>query len=146
MSLRFRLVDEADIPRLMCIRNGVRENALVSTTLTSEDYRKAMFDDGCAWVCEIDGMVVGFANARDVHADIWALFVDEGFERRGVGTGLMDLAEAWIFERGIDTVRLRTAPGTRAERLYLERGWSRVGTSPQGEAVLELTRATFHGR
>jgi len=132
-----------DIPAMMTIRNAVRENALVSLVLTVADYAQAMTTEGRAWVSEDDGEVVGFACGRPSQGDIWALFVREADEGRGAATALMDHVETWMFAQGLDTITLTTSPGTRAERLYIRRGWRHQGLQPNGEALLTLTRQTW---
>ncbi|MEM6294742.1 MAG: GNAT family N-acetyltransferase [Myxococcota bacterium] len=138
----YRPAVEADIPAMMAIRNAVRENALVSTVIDTDDYRQAMFVDGRAWVCEVDGAVVGFGCGRTVQGDIWALFLDARFEGRGIGRALMDRVEAWMFGQGVVEIWLVTAPGTRAERLYRRRGWTELGLQPSGELKFELRAPT----
>lgn len=129
-----------DIPDLMSIRGSVRENALVSTVLTEDDYVRAMTTEGRAWVCEVDGEVVGFSCGRTARGDIWALFLRQAYEGRGIGSALMDMAERWMFEQGLEEIWLVTAPGTRAERLYQRRGWVERGMKPTGEAEYVLSR------
>ena len=129
-----------DIPELMSIRSSVRENALTSTTLDAADYERALTAEGRGWVCEVDGRVVGFVDARPGHGDIWALFVREAYEGRGIATALMDEAEAWMFAQGLEEIRLTTMPGTRAERLYERRGWTRCGVTESGDVELVLRR------
>lgn len=136
----YRLATHADIPALMSIRNNVKENALTSLVLTEADYEQAMFDDGRAWVGEVDGEVVGFSCGRVDPGDIWALFVRQTHEGRGMGNALMQHVETWMFDQGLDSIWLVTAPGTRAERLYRRRGWAFVGTQPSGEAKFVLRR------
>lgn len=128
-----------DIEALMDIRNNVRENALVSTVLTADDYAQALTADGRAWVCEVDGVIVGFSCGRTVQGDIWALFLRQAFEGRGIGNALMQLVEDWMFEQGQTEIWLVTSPGTRAERLYQRRGWSPRGMTKHGEAKYVLT-------
>ena len=139
MALTYRMATEADIPAMAMIRNSVTENALVHTVIGHQDYLDAMTRDGRAWVAEDEGEIIGFANPRLAQGDIWALFVAEKTERRGAGNRLMDLAEAWLFEQGVDRIRLATAPETKAARLYRKRGWVDVGRSPHGEIEFELT-------
>ncbi len=129
-----------DIPELMLIRNSVRENPLVSLVLTEGDYAQAMTQDGRAWVCEVEGEVVGFACGRLVQGDIWALFLREAHEGRGIGRALMDLVEGWMFDEGVEQIWLTTSPGTRAERLYQRQGWMLQGMQPNGEAKYVLVR------
>jgi len=137
----YRPARAEDIPDLVSIRNSVRENRLVHTVLTTDDYVQAMTEDGRAWVCEIAGKVVGFACGRLVQGDIWALFVREAHEGRGIGTALMDIVERWMFEQGPDEIWLVTAPDTRAERLYQRRGWTKRQMKATGEAEYVLGRA-----
>ena len=129
-----------DIPHLMSIRNGVHENALVNTVISAQDYVQAMTVDGRAWVCEIDGEIVGFACGRTVQCDIWALFLRQAHEGKGIGTALMDIVEPWMFQQGLEHIWLTTTPGTRAERLYQRRGWTKRQMKPSGEAEYVLTR------
>lgn len=129
-----------DIPDLMSIRNSVRENALVSTVLTTDDYVQAMTVDGRAWVCEVAGEIVGFSCGRRVQGDIWALFVRQAHEGQGIGGALLQLVERWMFEQGLDEVWLVTAPDTRAERLYQHRGWTKIRLEATGEVKYVLSR------
>jgi GNAT superfamily N-acetyltransferase len=140
-SPNYRPARVEDIPTLMSIRNSVRENALVSTVLTEDDYVRAMTTDGRAWVCEVDEEIVGFACGRTVQGDIWALFLRQTHEGRGIGNALMEIVERWMFEEGLDEIWLVTSPDTRAERLYRRRGWVKRGMKPTGEAEYVLTKA-----
>ncbi len=133
-DIAYRTAEVEDIELLMDIRNGVRENALVSTVLTHDDYARAVTTDGRAWVSEVDGEVIGFSCGRPGKGDIWALFIRQAFEGRGIGNALMQLVEDWMFGQGLDEIWLVTSPGTRAERLYQRRGWSQRGMTAHGEA------------
>jgi len=136
----YRPAELADIPALMEIREAVRENRLVTLRLGREDYRQALTVDGRAWVCEAEGRVVGFVCGRPAKRDIWALFVDPEYEGRGIGTALMTLIEAWMFEQGLEAITLSTAPGTRAERLYQRRGWKEQGAAGPAERTYRLSK------
>lgn len=124
---------------MKAIRDGVRENALVTLTIGEADYVQAMTVDGRAWVAVEDNRVLGFVCGRLAHADIWALFLDAGAEGRGIGNELMEVVEQWMFASGLTRIELTTEPGTRAERLYRRRGWSAVGTTRSGELHFVLT-------
>ncbi|EDM76852.1 acetyltransferase, GNAT family protein [Plesiocystis pacifica SIR-1] len=126
-ALCYRVARVDDIPAMMSIRNNVRENALVHAVIGHEDYVQAMTVDGRAWVCERDGEVVGFACGRKTQGDVWALFVREAHEGRGIGSALMERVEGWMVEVGVDRIWLVTAAETRAERLYRHRGWIEAG-------------------
>lgn len=118
---------------MMQIRNTVRENPLVSMVIGHEDYVRAMTDDGRAWVAQVHGAVVGFSCGRHVQGDIWALFVREDHESRGIGRALLHHATAWLFGRGVSPIRLSTGADTRAERVYRALGWRDVGRTASGE-------------
>jgi ribosomal protein S18 acetylase RimI-like enzyme len=136
----YRPAQLADIPALMGIRGAVKENRLVRLRIGEQDYVQALTLDGRAFVCEADGRVVGFVCGRPLKKDVWALFVLPECEGRGIGSGLMDLIEAWMFEQGLEEIVLSTAPGTRAERLYQFRGWQEDGAAGPGERRYRLLR------
>jgi GNAT superfamily N-acetyltransferase len=138
--LTYRPAELADIPVLMEIRDAVRENRLVTLRIGAEDYVRALSVDGRAWVCEADGRLVGFGCGRPAKKDVWALFVLPEHEGKGIGTALLTRVETWLFEQGLDTITLSTAPGTRAEHLYRHRGWKEAGVTEGGELLFRLTR------
>ena len=83
---------------------------------------------------------MGFVCGRPPKKDIWALFVRPEYEGRGIGTALMTLVEAWMFEQGLEALTLSTAPGTRAERLYQRRGWEDGGVAGPFERTYRLRK------
>lgn len=141
MSGTIRVATVADIAAMKNIRDHVRENALVSSTIEHADYVQAITVDGRAWVYVDGDVVVGFVCGRLAQRDIWALFVSESHERRGIGNELMATVETWMFDEGIDAIVLATEPGTRAERLYRRRGWRCEGTTTTGELRFSLRRS-----
>ena len=128
-----RTADLADIPAMKSIRDGVRENALVSLRIEHADYVQAISVDGRAWVYVDAGVVVGFGCGRVQQRDIWALFLREDCEQRGIGSALLAVVEAWLFDQGVVQIELTTEPGTRAEHLYRRRGWLCEGQTASGE-------------
>src|SRR5690606_7275890 len=104
------------------------------------DYVAAIEPPGRGWVVEIDAEIAGFAVADGSSGHIWALFVHPDHEARGFGRRLHDMMVAWPWERGLERLRLTTAPGTRAERFYVAAGWEKQGTTPGGEVRFELRR------
>jgi GNAT superfamily N-acetyltransferase len=133
-----RAATVADIAEMKVIRDNVRENALVSTSIEHPDYVQAITVDGRAWVYVADGAVVGFVCGRLAQRDIWALFLRESHERRGIGNALMATVEAWMFDQGVECIGLTTEHGTRAERLYRRRNWRCDGTTASGELRFSL--------
>lgn len=137
----FREANVEDIPALSEVRLSVTENALSDPQrITPEMYAAYLSASGKGWLCEVDGRVAGFSVASLTDASIWALFVRPGFEGRGIGTRLLELATGWLFRMGAPSVRLSTGANTRADRLYQRQGWQRGEIRPDGEVNFWLDR------
>ena len=134
---------ESDIPQMHRVRMDVRENRLTNPDAVQPDDYRAMLRSGGGWVCEVGGRVVGFAIADLPTSSVWALFVDPGCERQGIGRQLHDTILKWLFDRGATTVSLTTDSNTRAERFYLAAGWRYVSREKNGEGRYEITRDAF---
>jgi len=135
-----RLATPADISQMQRIRRRVRENQLSDPSrVTDGDCRRMILERGRGWVCELDGLIVGFAIGDLVVANIWALFVDPEHEKRGIGRALHRPMLDWMFASGADKVWLGTEPGTRAEDFYRKAGWQLAGEQPNGEQRFEMT-------
>jgi GNAT superfamily N-acetyltransferase len=94
---------------------------------------------GKGWVCEVDGVLAGFAIA-DLHGhNIWALFLRPEFQKKGIGKRLHDQMLDWYFSHITITVWLSTSPGTRAEGFYRKAGWVETGMHGKGEIRFEMT-------
>lgn len=117
-----------DIPTLARLRLSVRENVLSNPDLiTQADYTEFLFKRGKGWVCEVNGEVVGFSIVDLVDKNVWALFLDPDYEKRGIGRQLHDKMLDWYFSKTNDTLWLGTDPGTRAEGFYRKAGWENAG-------------------
>jgi GNAT superfamily N-acetyltransferase len=117
-----------DIPTLARLRISVRENVLSNPDLiTQADYTEFLFKRGKGWVCEVNGEVVGFSIVDLVDKNVWALFLDPDYEKRGIGRQLHDKMLDWYFSKTNDTLWLGTDPGTRAEGFYRKAGWENAG-------------------
>ena len=81
-----------DVPRIMEIRAGVRENRLRDPSrVTMEDV--CWFGDNQAiFLWEEDGSIVGFSASDPRNGNIFALFVEERYKRRGIGKALFERA------------------------------------------------------
>jgi GNAT superfamily N-acetyltransferase len=90
-------------------------------------------------VCEIDQQIVGFAIADLKENNIWALFVDPEYERKGIGQKLHRKMLDWYFTQTKEKVWLGTAFNTRAEKFYRKAGWIEVGTHGPKEIKFEMT-------
>jgi GNAT superfamily N-acetyltransferase len=136
--VRVREAKATDIGPMHRIRLAVRENALTRSVISAEDYRHAMYDTGRGWVAEVNGIIRGFAIANRENGNIWALFVEPGFERRGIGRKLHNIMVGWLRDQGCRKLWLRTEAGTRADRFYRQAGWQYAGTDMHGEALFEF--------
>jgi GNAT superfamily N-acetyltransferase len=102
-------------------------------------YEDFLVKDGCGWVARIDGVTVAFSYANRTDGSIWALFVHPEHEGRGLGKRLLELATDWLFALGFARITLETGAGTRADRFYASRGWTRIA-SGECEARYVLDR------
>lgn len=127
----------SDIPDIQRIRHSVRENRLVSTTISDEQVRESIEVTGRGWVIESEGKVVAFAIGNATNGNIWALFVHPDHERHGYGRQLHDAMVKWLFSRGLERLWLTTESGTRAQHFYEAAGWKRAGVTSSGEVRYE---------
>jgi GNAT superfamily N-acetyltransferase len=134
-----------DVPAIQRVRHSVRENRLVSRTISDEDVIVAIEKSGRGWVIEVDKEIVGFAIGNAVDGNVWALFVDPAHEGRGHGRRLHDAMVKWMKSQGLRTLWLTTEPGTRAQAFYERAGWSNRGLQSSGELRFELDPSTMAG-
>ena len=82
----FREAVITDIPQLMKVRFSVTENVLSDPSLVTEaDCAEYITKRGKGWVCVVEDKIVGFAIADITGNNIWALFVQPGFDGSGIG-------------------------------------------------------------
>ena len=136
----FREAQISDIPQMKNVRNSVKENALSNPALiTDNDYNEYLFHRGKGWVCVIDDAIVGLAIVDMIDHNVWALFIQPGFEGKGIGRKLHDNMLNWYFDNCDVTLWLGTSPNTRAEKFYRTSGWREVGVHGKGEIKFEMT-------
>lgn len=137
----FREARLDDIDQIQVVRNSVKENTLSDPGLvTNKDCEEFMFERGKGWVCEIDNEIVGFAIADLKENNIWALFLDPRFEKKGIGQKLHQMMLEWYFSKTDEKVWLGTAFNTRAEQFYRKAGWSEAGMHGTKEIKFEMTK------
>ena len=138
--MNFRDATVNDISQMMVIRFSVKENVLSNPALVTEkDCQEYLTKRGKGWVCEIDNTVVGFAIVDMVENNVWALFIQPGFDKKGIGRRLHNEMVNWYFTQTAETLWLGTAPGTRAESFYRKAGWEETGMHGKGEIKFEMT-------
>ncbi len=128
-----------DIPGIQVVRNAVQENRLSDPALVPDhDIEDYIINRGKGWVCETGGNIVGFSIVSLKDKNVWALFVEPGFDKNGIGRKLQELMMDWYFEQTRETIWLGTAPGTRAEQFYRKSGWKEAGMHGK-EIKFEMT-------
>ena len=147
MKMLFREARITDIPQIQVVRNSVNENMLSNSALvTDNDCENYLVNRGKGWVCEIDGRIVGFAIADLLDHNVWALFLQPGFDKKGIGRKLHYDMLDWYFSQTDSTVWLSTAANTRAEKFYRKAGWKEVGIHGKGEIKFEMSKADWKNR
>lgn len=130
----------ADIKQMQVVRNLVKENVLSDPALvTDADVQDYITRRGKGWVCEVDGIIVGFSIADLEENNIWALFVNPDYEGEGIGKKLHKLMMDWYFSKTAATVWLSTAPRSRAENFYRKAGWVETGLYDKRQLKFEMT-------
>ena len=120
----------------MEIRHSVRENRLSDPNLVTGKDCAEFIGRSEMWVWEEDGIVQAFAAGDIRDGWIWALFVAPEYEGRGIGKALLSMACETLRNAGYAVAKLSTAAGTRAERFYMENGWTLVNKNGRGEVLL----------
>jgi GNAT superfamily N-acetyltransferase len=144
--MNFREARKEDISQIQNVRNSVKENTLSDPALvTDQDCEDYLFSRGKGWVCEIEDRIIGFAIVDMKDHNVWALFVQPGFDGKGIGKRLHDDMLNWYFSQTNVTIWLGTAPNTRAEKFYRKAGWNQVGIHGKGEIKFEVTYQEWKG-
>lgn len=137
-TFRLRPAAREDLPRIYEVRHGTAENRLTDPTLVSDEEVAWYMDNGVFLVAEEDGVIQGFVCANPQTGYVWALFVIDGEQGRGIGTALLDTALARLRDAGNRQAFLMTGASSRAEGFYSSRGWRRIGVSLQGDIVYRI--------
>ena len=133
-----------DIGQMHAVRTSVNENQLSDPNLvTPKDYEEYLLTRGKGWVALRNDVVAGFAIVDLKENNVWALFVQPAFERKGIGKMLHDEMINWYFTQTEKTIWLSTSPDTRAESFYKIAGWQQTGVQGNGELKFELRSQTW---
>lgn len=142
-----REANVTDIKQIQVVRNSVKENALSDPNLvTDADCEEFITRRGKGWVCEINNRIVGFAIIDLMKKNVWALFLQPEFEKKGIGQQLHNTMLDWYFTQTQKTVWLGTAFNTRAEAFYRKAGWKETGTNGPKEIKFEMTYHQWSSR
>jgi GNAT superfamily N-acetyltransferase len=160
-SLVIRARHDDDIDRLCDLARSIHASDRYPVML-KEDVRSFVVTENClaAWVCEIDGIVVGHAALHTVWSDevaslacaalerprsglgaVSRLFVDPTARRRGIAQALLAEATLEARSRGLWPVLDVVTTYPSALALYERAGWKRLGTirlpMPDGTSIDE---------
>jgi ribosomal protein S18 acetylase RimI-like enzyme len=112
-----------------------------SKPCTENELRAKLASDKC-WVYEDSPIVVGalITYAKDERTYVWSVTVARNWQKRGIGTALLNEASKTFPE-----LWLHTEPFSDGERLYTKLGWTPVKTEfdyygPGADAVLMVKR------
>ncbi len=130
----------SDISQIQRVRNAVKENTLSDPALVPDsDVADYITRRGKGWVSLEGEAVTGFAIVSVSDQNVWALFIEPGFDKLGIGRQLHDRMMDWYFEQTQETIWLSTTPGTRAEGFYRKAGWEEAGEYGKGEVKFIMT-------
>ena len=140
----FREAEIKDISQIQVVRNAVKENMLPDPALVPDkDVEEYMTNRGRGWVCEVKGIVVGFAIVDLIDNNVWALFVHPDFERMGIGKKLHQIMMDWYFLQTQEKIWLGTDPDSLAYKFYKMQGWKEIGTHGEIEIKFEMCVADW---
>jgi ribosomal protein S18 acetylase RimI-like enzyme len=127
-----RRASAADLARIAAIRVSVHENRLTDPGRVPPEMVAWFLDNPGFRVWEEEGRVLGFAAHDPRDGSVWALFVDPGHERRGIGSTLLAGELRLLREAGASRIWLTTDPASRAAGFYRRRGFVHEGQTPNG--------------
>jgi putative acetyltransferase len=99
-----------------------------SSRLTLEALAQRL-NDAEFWVAEINNAIVGWIGIR--RDEIYGLYVDPQLVNRGIGSGLLRLAEEIMLAAGITKARLEAS--WNAEAFYVRQGYEPIGPRPRDD-------------
>lgn len=136
-----------DIPQIQYVRNAVKENTLSDPGLVPDtDVDDYIVRRGRGWVWEEAGRIIGFSIVSVLDQNVWALFVEPGHDKKGIGRALHEVMMDWYFAQSDQPIWLSTSPGTRAEGFYRKAGWQETGLYGKGEIRFEMSRSQWQNR
>ena len=143
----FRRIEKRDIPDLFRVRTATRENRVTIEYLrdqhgiTRDSLAEALEGTLRGWCAIENDGICGFVMADGRTGEITVLAVLPDYEGRGLGKGLMQLAQDWLL-RHHDEIWLMTThdPALRAYGFYQALGWRPSGELTDDEEKFLLRR------
>lgn len=138
--MTIRIATPADVAGMFEVRTQVRENhmslaELAELGITPQSLPAMLSGSGRGWVACDEGRVVAFAMADTSDGALFALFVHQSHEGKGLGRQLMQAAESWLGAQGCREIWLLTDadPSVRANGFYRHLGWLDDGIQDDGQ-------------
>ena len=134
LTAHFREITPEDLPEVFRVRTATTENAITRKTLTSygitvESLTEALATDAKGWVAEVNRRIVGFCIGNRASGEIEVLAVLPDHEGLGIGKGVLQRTQNWLFDAGHQQLHLVTSPEPdfRAYIFYQHQGWRPTG-------------------
>lgn len=131
--MNFREIEPRDALSLIELRARTRENAipvdvLASMGITPESVALQLQSSHRGWLCEVDGLPVGFAIGDRTSGELWVIAVAPEYEGRGIGSRLLESVEKWLWDCGWNAIWLWTDADERrrAFTFYIKHGWQKT--------------------
>lgn len=119
-----------DLEDIFAIRTAVKENHLsreqmAEMGITPDVILTLLTAETCIWIAQRERRAVGFSMVDFDDGCLFALFVHPQYEGLGIGSRLIQTAEAALFEHHA-TLWLETDSQSRAAAFYQRHGWQAV--------------------
>ena len=145
---RFRRITARDMDAVFAVRTATWDNPdaereLTELGITPESVRELLRTTHRGWLCEVDGQAVGFTIGNRATGEVWVIAVLAEHEGRGIGRGLIERVEAWLFDEGWPMIWLTTYrdEAMRAVGFYRHLGWEDVRVEPRGDRFMQKRSA-----
>ena len=146
MQMLIRVATPDDIDTLFAIRTSVVQNHLSREQMTVLGITPQVLADSireapCVWIAEVEGRPVAFSMVDRAAGEVFAMFVQPGYEGLGLGRRLMAVAEAALFEQHERLFLITDGRDEiRANGFYQRLGWSMVARVEGDDVRYEKSR------
>lgn len=146
MQMLIRVATPDDIDTLFAIRTSVVQNHLSREQMTALGITPQVLADSireapCVWIAEVEGRPVAFSMVDRAAGEVFAMFVQPGYEGLGLGRRLMAVAEAALFEQHERLFLITDGRDEiRANGFYQRLGWSMVARVEGDDIRYEKSR------
>ena len=146
MQMLIRVATPDDIDTLFAIRTSVVQNHLSREQMTALGITPQVLADSIreapwVWIAEVEGRPVAFSMVDRAAGEVFAMFVQPGYEGLGLGRRLMAVAEAALFEQHERLFLITDGHDEiRANGFYQRLGWSMVARVEGDDVRYEKSR------